>query len=123
MNPEKSIRLTQVSACLVFDVNNEESVTVPISTTEDLEHCLDLYRNEQWAALFEGEPVDPYDITVVKLDGLEIIGQDEHGNRVRLGLDARDLPFGTIELSIRHLEARNAQVIQQIRDLLDAKGK
>ncbi|WP_124115376.1 hypothetical protein [Paenibacillus xylanexedens] len=119
MNKENSIKFSKINSYLVFDVFGEdwdETTYVKVSCGEDIESYLKCYELKQWTELFDDQH-SWYSIESVEFKGFQMQCEDDEGNKFRAGNDLGG--YGHATLNTTAIEARNAQKLESIRQILN----
>ncbi|PZT57406.1 hypothetical protein [Paenibacillus silvae] len=119
MNKENSIKFSKVSSYLVFDVFGDgwdETAHVKVSCGEDIESSFKCYEQKQWEELFDDQ-YSWHSVESVEFKGFEIRCEDDEGNRFRAGNDLGE--YGSATFNTNSLEAKNAQKLERIRQILN----
>lgn len=119
MTKENSIKFSKISSYLVFDVFGDgwdETAYVKVSCGEDIESYFKCYEHKQWIELFNDQ-YSQHSVESVEFKGFQIRCEDDEGNKFRAGNDFGE--YGSATFSIDSLEAKNAQKLENIRQILN----
>lgn len=116
----RSITFDSAKAFMIFLINHDHIVDVEVSCSEDILNIIQLYQKEDWSFLeLAGE--DIFNINVVNFYGIEFgYYNQENNNRFRVGLDRSEI-YGSLVVDTNEFEVKNAQKLEQIREILDKK--